>query len=263
MSKLSISQNREIIVYNNGTVEHISDSVVQETPLTLFLNHVELATMICSPGGYKELGVGFLLTEGLVQKPTDILDISCREEEGLLWIETSSPVPQTSNFLRRHIASCCGKSRAGLYFINDARQLKPVQSNAQFTSAHLLNMINLLEDKSVTFHRTGGVHSAALADSSDMLCMYEDIGRHNAVDKVLGHAFLNNINTDDKCLLLSGRIASEILIKVARANIPLVLSRSAPTGLTIELAEEMDIAVVGFARGQRFSIYSHEERIII
>lgn len=263
MPKLSISQNREITVYNNGTVEHISDPVVQETPLTLFLNHVELATMICSPGGYKELGVGFLLTEGLVQKPSDILDISCREEEGLLWIETSSPVPQTSNFLRRHIASCCGKSRAGLYFINDARQLKPVQSNAQFTSAHLLNMINLLEDKSVTFHRTGGVHSAALADSSDMLCMYEDIGRHNAVDKVLGHAFLNNINTDDKCLLLSGRIASEILIKVARANIPLVLSRSAPTGLTIELAEEMDIAVVGFARGQRFSIYSHEEKIII
>jgi FdhD protein len=93
--------------------------------------------------------------------------------------------------------------------------------------------------------------------------MYEDIGRHNAVDKVLGFAFINNISTDDKCLLLSGRIASEILIKAARGNIPLVLSRSAPTGLTIELADEMDIAVVGFARGQRFSIYSHEEKIII
>jgi FdhD protein len=83
------------------------------------------------------------------------------------------------------------------------------------------------------------------------------------VDKVLGHAFLNNISTADKCLLLSGRIASEILIKAARANIPLVLSRSAPTGLTIDLAEEMGIAVVGFARGQRFSIYSHAEKIIM
>lgn len=263
MPELSIYQNREITVYNHGTIEHIEDPVVQETPLTLFLNHVELATMICSPGGYKELGVGFLLTEGLVQKPSDILEISCREEEGLLWIETSSPVPQTSNFLRRHIASCCGKSRAGLYFINDARQLKPVQSNARFTAAHLLKMINLLEEKSDTFHRTGGVHSAALADSSGFLSMYEDIGRHNAVDKVLGHAFLNQIPTDDKCLLLSGRIASEILIKAAHCNIPLVLSRSAPTGLTIELADEMDIAVVGFARGQRFSIYSHSEKIIM
>jgi FdhD protein len=263
MPEPPICQNREITVYNNCATEHITDSVVQETPLTLFLNHMELATMICSPGGYKELGVGFLLSEGLVQTPSDITEISCREEEGLLWIETSSPVPQTNNFLRRHIASCCGKSRAGLYFINDARQLKPVQSKAQFAASHILNMINLLEDKSVTFHRTGGVHSAALADSSEMLCMYEDIGRHNAVDKVLGYAFLNNISTDDKLLLLSGRIASEILIKAARANIPLVLSRSAPTGLTIELADQMNITVIGFARGQRFSIYSHEEKIIL
>jgi len=262
MSKPAIYQNREIIKYNHGVIEHAEDPVVQENPLTLFLNHVELATMVCSPGGYEELGVGFLLSEGLVQKPADILDISCREEDGLLWIETSSPVPQTSNFLRRHIASCCGKSRAGLYFINDARQLKPVESDAQFTAAHLLEIINLLEDKSSTFHLTGGVHSAALADSSGMLCMYEDIGRHNAVDKVLGYAFRNNISTDDKCLLLSGRVASEILIKAARANIPLVLSRSAPTGLTIELADEMNIAVVGFARGQRFSIYSHPEKVV-
>ncbi|MDD4802992.1 MAG: formate dehydrogenase accessory sulfurtransferase FdhD [Syntrophomonas sp.] len=263
MPEHSISKPREITFYNHGVIEHIEDLVVQETPLTLFLNHTELATMICSPHGYKELGVGFLLTEGLVQKPSDIVDISCREEDGLLWIETSSPVPQTNNFLRRHIASCCGKSRAGLYFINDARQLKPVQSNARFTPEHLLKMINLLEEKSATFKRTGGVHSAALADSSGMLCMYEDIGRHNAVDKVLGYAFLNNIPADDKCLLLSGRVASEILIKAVRANIPLVLSRSAPTGLTIDLAEEMNITVVGFARGQRFSIYSHQEKIII
>jgi len=263
MPEPAISKNREITVYNHGNIEYIEDAVVQETPLTLFLNHVELATMICSPGGYKELGVGFLLTEGLVQNSSDILEISCREEDGLLWIETSSPVPQTSNFLRRHIASCCGKSRAGLYFINDARQLKPIQSNASFTAAHLLKMINQLEDKSLTFQRTGGVHSAALADSTGMLCMYEDIGRHNAVDKVLGHALLNGISTDDKCLLLSGRIASEILIKAARANIPLVLSRSAPTGLTIELADEMNITVVGFARGQRFSIYSHQEKVIL
>ena len=93
--------------------------------------------------------------------------------------------------------------------------------------------------------------------------MYEDIGRHNAVDKVLGYAFLNNISTSDKCLLISGRVASEILIKAARANIPLLLSRSAPTGLTIELAEEMNIAMVGFARGQRFSIYSHPEKVLM
>ena len=82
------------------------------------------------------------------------------------------------------------------------------------------------------------------------------------MDKVLGYAFLNEIGTDDKCLLLSGRVASEILIKAARAIIPVVLSRSAPTGLTVDLADDLNITVVGFARGERFNIYSHPERVV-
>jgi len=263
MPEPTISKIYEIVTYDNGTIKHIEDAVVQETPLTLFLNHVELATMICSPGGYKELGVGFLLSEGMVQKPEDIGEISVKEEEGLLWIESKAQIPQTGTFLRRHIASCCGKSRAGLYFINDARTLKRIESEVSFTAEHLLQMIDTLEEKSVTFQRTGGVHSAALADNNGLLSMYEDIGRHNAVDKVLGHAFLNRINTQDKCLLLSGRIASEILIKAAHAEIPVVVSRAAPTGLTIDLAEDLNITVVGFARGKRFSVYSHSERVIM
>ena len=96
-----------------------------------------------------------------------------------------------------------------------------------------------------------------------MICMFEDIGRHNAVDKVLGYAFLHGISSQDKILLLSGRIASEILLKAARAQIPLVLSRSAPTGLTIDLAEELNITVVGFARGKRLSVYTHPERVLL
>ncbi|MCX5780889.1 MAG: formate dehydrogenase accessory sulfurtransferase FdhD [Firmicutes bacterium] len=263
MAEPGIYKNYEITVYNQGVVEHIEDAVVQEKPLTLFLNHIELATMICSPGGYQELGVGFLLSEGMVQKPEDILEISVKEEEGLLWIESTAQVPQTGTFLRRHIASCCGKSRAGLYFINDARTLKRVESEVRFTAEQLLTMIDTLEEKSVTFRLTGGVHSAALADQSGLLAMYEDIGRHNAVDKVLGYAFMNRIDPHDKCLLLSGRIASEILIKAAHAEIPIVLSRSAPTGLTIELAEDLNITVVGFARGKKFSVYSHPERVIM
>lgn len=261
MASLETYKQREIINYNRGTVSTIEDPVVEEIPLTLFLNQVELATMVCSPGGFKELGVGFLLTEGLIQKPADIISMTLREEEGLLWIETSNPIPQTGTFLRRHMASCCGKSRAGLYFINDARQLKPLESDALYTAEQLLQYINTLEIRSASFQKTGGVHSSALADHSGILCMYEDIGRHNAVDKVLGYAFLNEISTDDKCLLLSGRIASEILIKAARANIPVVLSRSAPTGLTVDLADDLNITVVGFARGERFNIYTHPERV--
>ena len=256
-------QKREITVYNQGLIECRQDAIILEKPLTLFLNHVELVTMICSPGGYEELGVGFLISEGLLHKPSDITSLSCRAEEGLLWVETRCPTPQTRNFLRRHMGSCCGKGRAGLYFINDARQVKSVESNQCFSAQHLLRLMNCLEEQSTAFRMTGGAHSAALGNDSDLLFLYEDIGRHNAVDKVLGYAFLHEIETKDKCLLLSGRIASEILIKAARTNIPLVLSRAAPTDLTIELAEELNITVVGFARGERLNIYSHPDKIIM
>lgn len=262
MQKPILYRSHDVIQYRQGIVKSENDDVVIEKPVTLFLNHMELATMICSPGGYEELGTGFLLSEGLVKKRSDITNISCREEEGLLYMETSCPTPQTGNFLRRHVASCCGKSRAGIYFINDAQELEPVQSKTQYTIEQLLNIIYLLDHNSQTFKYTGGVHSAALADHSGLLIRFEDIGRHNAVDKVLGQAFLDEMITEDKCLVLTGRIASEILIKVIRSNIPILLSRSAPTDLTLRLAEEFNITVVGFARGQGLNIYNHPERIL-
>ncbi|NPV93342.1 MAG: formate dehydrogenase accessory sulfurtransferase FdhD [Firmicutes bacterium] len=254
---------REILVCRDGVFESKQDEVVIEKPLTVFLNHNELATLICSPGGLPELTVGFLISEGLIQDRSDIADIRCQDEEGLIWLETTRPIAQTNNFLRRHIASCCGKGRAGLYFINDARQLQPVSSDYQIGIKDLYEFMRLLDDRSDTFRKTGGVHSAALAEKSGLIVCYEDIGRHNAVDKVLGYAFLKQIPTDDKCLLLSGRIASEILIKAARSGIPLILSRSAPTELTIELAEELQICVVGFARGKKLNIYTHPSRVAL
>ncbi|MEN6391894.1 MAG: formate dehydrogenase accessory sulfurtransferase FdhD [Syntrophomonas sp.] len=253
---------REIVAYDHGSQGNREVEVVMEKPLTVFLNHNELATMICSPSGPKELTAGFLLSEGIIKHRSDIEDIRLREEDGFLWIETREPVVKTDNFLRRHIASCCGKGRAGLYFINDARDLQPVASDWKIGVGKLLEFMGLLDERSDTFRLTGGVHSAALADETGLLVHYEDIGRHNAVDKVLGWALLNEISTSDKCLLLSGRIASKILIKAARSNVPLLLSRSAPTELTLELAEELEICVVGFARGDKLNVYTHPEKLV-
>jgi FdhD protein len=255
---------RKALTYDKGIVaENREVNVVTEKPLTVFLNHNELATLICSPGGLQELTVGFLLSEGILKEPSDIEDIRLREDDGLLWIETTQPVSQTDNFLRRHIASCCGKGRAGLYFINDARQLQKVKSDWRLPVKQIISLMAELEERAESFRITGGVHSAALADESGIIVHYEDIGRHNAVDKVLGYAFLNDISPHNKCLLLSGRVASEILIKAARGNIPIILSRAAPTELTLELAEELDLCVVGFARGERLTVYTHLEKIIL
>jgi FdhD protein len=257
----SIYTKYNINLYDQGKIQDVSAMIVNEAPLTLYLNDVELATLVCSPEGYRELGVGFLATEGLITNSSDIREISCREDEGLLWIHTNSPVPQAENFLRRQIASCCGKGRALLYFVNDARQMQRVESDAQFDIANILSVMTALDEKSATYRATGGVHSAGLGSGRDLAVMYEDIGRHNAVDKVLGYTLLNGMGTVDKFLLLTGRVSSEILIKAARLSIPLVVSRAAPTMLAVELAGELGITLVGFARGRSLSIYSHVERI--
>lgn len=261
MTQSPLYSERAVKTYNRGSVQAANEPVVLEIPVTVYVNDTELATLICSPGGYRELAVGFLLSEGMLRELSEIKDITFNEQDGLLWVETSEPVPQVENFLRRQIASCCGKGRAALYYVNDARSLKPVQSSCVFTAGHLLHLIGLLEERSTTFHKTGGVHSAALGDSQGMLVMHEDIGRHNAVDKVMGHLFLNRLDPADKCLLLSGRISSEILIKAAHNGIPVIVSRSAPTYLAVELADEFNITLVGFARGERLTVYSQMERV--
>lgn len=263
MSLPELYEKREIVTYNQGKRQSDYALIVNEMPLTVFLNDTELATLICSPGAYEELAVGFLLSEGLVRTLSDIKKITVNEQDGLLWVETPCEVPEAENFLRRQITSCCGKGRVAPHFINDARQLQPVQSASRFAAAHLLDLIGLLEEGSSSFRLTGGVHSAALADDKGLLAMYEDIGRHNAVDKALGYAFMSRTATEDKCLLLSGRVSSEILIKTARQGLPLVVSRSAPTILAVELAEKYDVGLVGFARGERLSVYSHAEKIIM
>jgi FdhD protein len=162
----------------------------------------------------------------------------------------------------RHINTCNGKGHAGLPFGSEIEPV-PLLANVEPVRAdQLLHLISLLEEKSVIFRRTGGVHSAALADRNGFLARYEDVGRHNAVDKTLGYALLNRVNPVDKILVLSGRIASEILLKAARSRIPLVLSRSAPTYLAVELAEKLGITVVGFARGDKLNVYSHMQRVL-
>lgn len=264
MSQQSLYEERSIITYDQGKITPGRDHIVHEVPLTVYVNDTELATLICSSGAFKELAVGFLINEGIVKKYDDIKDITFNEADGLMWVETANPVKQADTFLKRQIASCCGKGRACLYFVNDVNQLEPVQSTRQFAAAHILQVIGILETGSENYSRTHGVHSAALGDGNgQLLAMFDDIGRHNAVDKVLGYALLNRISPEDKCLLLSGRVSSEILIKAGHSGIPLVVSRAAPTCLSIDLAEQFNITIVGFARGARMNIYSHPEKVIM
>jgi len=107
------------------------------------------------------------------------------------------------------------------------------------------------------------VHSAALADDERVLIFQQDIGRHNTLDKIMGQCFLKEIQLDDKVIVFSGRVSSEILLKAAKMGVPILISRSAPTDLALELADDLGITVIGFARGDKFNIYTHYHRVLV
>jgi len=261
MERQEILGTRPVIIYKNGIRTEKEDLIVNEIPITVMLNGEEFATLVCSPVDEKELVIGFLAGEGIIKDPDDIKDYFYRNTQGVVWVETVNPTPQLDTFLCRNFASCCGKGRPLLYFVNDQNLVTPVEGDASISAERILGLMNEFEENSGTFKKTGGVHSAALADNDKIIVKYEDIGRHNALDRVMGYTFINRIETSDMAVLLSGRIASEMLIKAARIGTPVVISRSAPTALAIDYALQYGITIVGFAREGSFNVYCNEERI--
>lgn len=236
------------------------DIVIAEVPVQITLNGVELATILSSPMQIKELGAGFLFTEGFINSADDI--IGFQEKNLSLYFEISPEKFSKEEKIQKYITSGCGRGVSfeivKLSIASGKRpEVKPVSPDQIF------KLMQVFQKKSELFLKTGGVHSAALCSSDNIIFFSEDIGRHNAVDKVVGHALLNKIKFSDKLILTSGRISSEIAKKVARIKVPILVSRSAPTDRGIFFANELGLTVIGFARGKKMNIYSHEERISV
>lgn len=259
---MNLSTMVKVYRYHGKKMELCNDTVVSEVPYTLFVNDEELVTLVCTPDSLEELAAGFLCSEGILTRPGDMKSIKVNSQDGLIWVETNNPVPAGENFLRRYITTCCGKGRASFYFVNDARGISPLEpGDFRITLENITALSAALEAGANLFRTTGGAHGAALCRPGGILAFFEDIGRHNAVDKIFGHCFLKKIPLSDKVIALSGRVSSEILIKVARMGVPVIISRSAPTDLALQLAEQLGVTVAGFVRGERANIYTHPERI--
>lgn len=261
MSLEHITAEIQVLKISGQAITHGQDIVVKEVPVTLFLNNEEFVTLVCSPDHMEELAVGFLCSEGILREKTDLKNLTIRPDDGLIWVETLHSTGNEEKFLKRYITTCCGRGRASFYFINDAKGTVPVKSSLQLESSTILNLCSDFEKRAHLFHETGGAHGAALCSKTGIQLFYEDIGRHNAVDKIFGRCFLDEKPLSDKLLVFSGRVSSEILIKIARMEIPILVSRSAPTDLALQMAGELGITVAGFARGERMNIYTHPHRI--
>ncbi|MCX2827259.1 formate dehydrogenase accessory sulfurtransferase FdhD [Bacillus pseudomycoides] len=260
----SIQVERGIFRYEQGEFKQIEDSIVTEFPVTVKINGQEFVTMVSTPEYIEDMVIGFLASEGIIRKYEDIDEIWVQEKEGYVHVKTTKINPYYRDIQnKRYITSCCGMSRQGFVFANDALTAKKMNDiRVKITTQDCFRLMNDMQQSAATFQHTGGVHNAALCDVNGIILSRMDIGRHNALDKIYGYCLKNNISIGDKIIVFSGRISSEILLKVAKIGCEIILSKSAPTEFALQLAEELGITTIGFIRNQSLNVYTHPERVV-
>ncbi|MBM4310101.1 MAG: formate dehydrogenase accessory sulfurtransferase FdhD [Deltaproteobacteria bacterium] len=250
----------DVTCFKGGAQECVRQPVATEVPCTLQVNGDELGTMLCTPADLKEFAVGYLFTSGLIQGIDEFRDFYCDERTWRLDITTTHRI-DPALLGKRIYTSGCGRGVMYDNMINLAAR-HPLENSFSIEPERLVACMRWLLGCSQLHRDTHGVHTVAVSLNGDIPDVYfDDIGRHNAVDKALGHCLLQGVDLTWALLMGTGRISSEILQKVKRAGVPLLLSRGAPTHQTVLQARDMGITVVGFARGGNFTVYSHPERV--
>lgn len=262
LKKMNKTKELDIVKVSADTINTKKDLVIKEIPFSILVNGQEIVTLLCSPDKLEYLALGFLLSEGLIKTHTTIKGINIGKDGNYANIELNEDFQiQQGFFQKRLISSGCGR---GAYFYNpeDIDDCNPIESDIRLSYNIIFDLMKEFQERSELFKKTGGVHSSALCNLNKIEIFAEDIGRHNAVDKIFGECFLKGISTKDKIILTSGRISSEILIKVVKQKVPIIISRAAPTDLTVGLAEKMKVTLIGFVRGKRMNIYTHSFRVL-
>lgn len=247
-----------ITKYIDGVESSVEDDVVTEARLQVIINGKKFLSLLCTPKALPALVTGFLFTEGVLTTIEEIDQLTIDELAGTA--EVTLVNKETYKFINdilcgeRTVTTGCGRGRTITYPLMSAQQAHPTMMKLDYDK--ILDLFKVFNSASELFQATGGVHSCALCDREQILYSEEDIGRHNAVDKVIGLALMHGVELQDKILLTSGRVSSEIIGKLARSGIHVIVSRSAPTDTAIEIARNRGMRLIGFARGRRLNIYS-------
>ncbi len=250
-----------ILKISGADVQGVIDEVAAELPVRLILNGEALVTLLCTPAELEELAVGFLLSEGLLQNRSSIRKLEVFEQDLSVRVELNDlPSDWDRLFEKKTISSGCGTGVTFTSYRMEHERRIEIQGSL-VTLDDIRSLLRTFRNISSLYIETGGVHSAALSDGKKILFFSEDIGRHNAVDKLIGKAFLQSIPIQNKMLLTSGRVTSEIISKAARNRFPVLISRAAPSCMAVNNAEDIGITLIGFARGDRMNIYTWPNRI--
>src|ERR1700719_700899 len=264
----------QVLEWNNGQAQRVEDYLAGEEPLEIRSGRQRLGVTLRTPGNDSELVAGFLFTEGIIAKREEILSMEApgdsphrrAAKNNIVRVKLKPGVRLSALGARRFSAgSACGICGKQSIAQIRRRGIRPPDSESRFDAEMLCRLPEKLRATQAIFGRTGGLHAAALFQGDgELVVLREDIGRHNAVDKVIGWALLQGkLPLAGHALLLSGRGGFEIVQKALSAGIPLVASVSAPSSLAVRLARELGLTCVGFLRGRRFIVYSGEQRLEI
>jgi FdhD protein len=246
------------------TSEKKTDWVAQEKPFYVFLGNTHCFTIFCSPSNLKELAVGHLVTEGLVKSLGEIKKLNLDSEKMTCRVDLNQSIDVEARIklqspFSRIIYSACGSGS----LVQFSGKTKKVTSSLRIKSQTIHECVKNLNLKAETFRKTGGTHAAGLcASNGDLLGFAEDVGRHNAVDKVIGMAVLASRELGECFLTTTGRLSGDVVLKAARTGIPIVASLSAPLDSGVDVAKSSHVTLIGFVRGWRMNIYAFPERIL-
>jgi len=230
---------------------------IVETPVSLTVNGEIWLTFMCTPVNLEALAVGFLYNEGLIQKMDEVADVKVCEHGDNVDVWLTHAVEQPKSW--RRTSGCTGGVTAVDLLAKPNVSLHG--ADPEFKPEEIERFIEMLFEAQVLYRKTGGVHTSVLSDGKKALVSAEDIGRHNTLDRVAGLCLMNNIWPQVRILLTTGRISSEMLQKAAQLQVPILISRTSPSSLSIEMAERYGITLIGYARKHRFNVYSNPQRL--
>ncbi|MCF8010337.1 MAG: formate dehydrogenase accessory sulfurtransferase FdhD [Clostridiales bacterium] len=238
------TQQKNIIKIKNTGRYEVDDTVITEKTYNLHVNNHKVTTFTCSPTYMEELVAGFLCNEKFISKTEEITELQINHNRGEIRVTIANQQQLRKN-------SCLQQENT-----------LPENMDLYIKIQELQSLGEKFQNMAKLFQKTGGAHGAALCSSEKIIVFYEDVSRHNTLDKIYGHCLINNISRHNKFIIFTGRISSTILQKTARMSIPLIASPSAPTSLALDLAGQLGITVAGFMRGTRINIYTYPERLI-
>jgi FdhD protein len=240
----------------NKWESHDAETIV-ETPVSLTVNGEVWLTFMCTPVNLEALVVGFLYNEGIIENMDEVSDVRvCEHGDNVdVWLNHDAQQPTSW----RRTSGCAGGvtgvdllANPNISFNGNQPKVRPEM---------IMKLVGMLFDVQSLYRETGGVHTSALSNGENILISAEDIGRHNTLDKIAGLCLMNNVWLETRILITTGRISSEMLQKAARLNAPILISRTSPSSLSIEMAERYGITLIGYARKHRFNVYSNTQRV--